>query len=190
MNRPYPWLKYLDAHAIQFPDIPIEGMRVRNDAGERLGKIEGFIVDSDSGRPYYVVVDAGGWFKSKEFLVPVGLTRLDSDHDSLVVELSKDRISRFPGFDTHEFAQLQEGDLKRLNDDICQVCSIEIISYAADEPWNAAWDRPHYEKPDWWSALPERPDRMGDNAFATQVDYPPADRDRDWRRHASLPFRA
>jgi hypothetical protein len=49
-------------------------------------------VDSNSSRPYYVVVDTGGWFKSKHFLLPVGLTRFDADSQVLVTELSRERI--------------------------------------------------------------------------------------------------
>src|SRR5262245_19188840 len=110
MDHTFPWLRYLDAGRIETSDFAVNGMQVRNDALERLGKVEGFIVDSDSGQPYYVVVDAGGWFKSKDYLVPIGLTRLDGDHDSLIVDLSKDRIRRFPGFDKDEFSKLSKDD--------------------------------------------------------------------------------
>ena len=50
-------------------------MDVESPSGEHLGDVDGFIVDSESGRPYYVVVDAGGWFKSKHFLLPIGHAR-------------------------------------------------------------------------------------------------------------------
>ena len=29
--------------------------------------LEGFIIDVNSARPYYVVVNAGGWFRSNHF---------------------------------------------------------------------------------------------------------------------------
>src|SRR5205823_2503622 len=114
--------------------IDFEGLKVRNAATEKLGEIDGFIVDADRGRPYYVVVDAGGWFKSKHFLLPIGEVRLDDDNDALVTELSKDRVKRFPGFDKDEFAKLSEADIRRMNDEICAVYDVTAVSYSTNEP--------------------------------------------------------
>ena len=43
-----------------------------------LGEVDGFIVDVNDRRPYYVVVTAGNWFKSKYVLLPVGQTIFDA----------------------------------------------------------------------------------------------------------------
>ena len=76
MDHPYPWLKYLPADDLDDDTVDFDGMKLEEPSGKTLGKVEGFIVDSDSGRPYYAVIDAGGWFKSKHFLLPVGHVRL------------------------------------------------------------------------------------------------------------------
>jgi PRC-barrel domain len=149
MNHPKPWLRYITADKISDKTLPLDGMKVRNDAQEKLGRVDGLIVDSESGRPYYIVVDAGGWFKSKEFLAPIGQVHLDSDKDSLVLSLSKEQINRFPGFDTGEFDELTDGDIKRINDQICEVYE-PGATYAADEPYSSAWDRSQYATPTWW----------------------------------------
>src|SRR5258706_2464159 len=39
---------------------------------ERLGVLDGFIVDSQSGRPIYHVIDSRGWFAGRRYVVPVG----------------------------------------------------------------------------------------------------------------------
>jgi PRC-barrel domain len=150
MNHPKPWLRYIAGDKISDKTLPLDGLKVRNDAHEKLGSVDGLIVDSESGRPYYIVVDAGGWFKSKQFLVPIGQVHLDSDKDSLVLSLSRKQINRFPGFDTGEFDELTDGDIKRINDQICEVYE-PGLTYAADEPYSAAWDRSHYATPSWWS---------------------------------------
>src|SRR5262245_60642316 len=103
MNRPLPWLRYVDASSLDDDRIDFDGLNVESPTGEHLGDVDGFIVDSKSSRPYYVVVDAGGWFKSKHFLLPVGHTRFDADQEVLVTELSRERIERFPGFDKGNF---------------------------------------------------------------------------------------
>ncbi len=72
MKHPYPWLKYVVADRMHSGDANFDGMPVESPTGEKLGSIDGFIVDAASPRPYYVVVDAGGWFKSRHFLLPVG----------------------------------------------------------------------------------------------------------------------
>jgi hypothetical protein len=167
-------LRYIDADDLDDDTFDFNGLKVRNDAGETLGKVDGFIVDADSARPYYVVVDAGGWFKSKHFLLPVGHARLDADGDALVANLTKERINRFPGFDKDAFEKLSDADLKRMNDSICEVTSVTAMVYSPEEPYSAAWDRPQFRQPDWWNTEPSLPDRMGDHAFAAGVEYPPS----------------
>src|SRR5689334_554648 len=174
VDHPLPWLRYIDADEVGDVNLDFDGMKVRNAAMEKLGEVDGFIVDSDTARPYYVVVDSGGWFKSKHFLVPIGHVKLDDDRDALVTDLSKDRVHRFPGFDKHEFEKFSEEDIRRMNNDICTACSVSVVSYSASEPIQSAWDRPQFSRPTWWNANPTRPDRMGDKAYESTVDYPPA----------------
>ena len=166
MDHPLPWLRYLDADEMDDNTIDLDGMNVKSPAGDHLGDVDGFIVDSQSGRPYYVVVDAGGWFKSKHFLMPIGHVRLDADADSLVADIDRNRVSKFPGFDKDAFDKLTVSDLKRLNDDTCSACSIEgvAIVYGADEPFEKAWNRPDFKSPDWWRSNPPQPERIGDRA--------------------------
>jgi hypothetical protein len=175
VDHPLPWLRYLDADDMDDDAIDFDDIDVESPSGEHLGNVDGFIVDSHSGRPYYVVVDSGGWFKSKHFLIPVGHIRFNADDESLVADIGRDRIDRFPGFDKDEFARLSLDDLKRLNDATCAACSIEGVSivYAASEPMSAAWDRPDFQYPDWWRAQPSLPDRMGDKAVTTGAENPP-----------------
>ena len=156
MNRPLPWLRYVDASSLNDDVVDFDGLNVESPTGEHLGDVEGFIVDANSSRPYYVVVDAGGWFKSKHFLLPVGHTRFDADEEVLVTELSRERIDRFPGFDKDNFEKLSDEDWKRFNNETCQACTITGVSvvYAANEPYAAAWERADYSYPDWWQASP------------------------------------
>jgi len=112
VDHPLPWLRYVDADDIDDNTIDFEGMEVKSSSGDHLGDVDGFIVDSESARPYYVVVDAGGWFKSKHFLLPIGHARFDTDADSLVADVTRDRVSKFPGFDKDEFDRLTVADLK------------------------------------------------------------------------------
>jgi hypothetical protein len=163
-----PFLRYVDADDIDDQTLDIDGMKVRNDAGDALGTVDGLIVDGGSGRTYYIVVNAGGWFKSKQFLLPIGEVRLDNDRDALVVNLTKDQVNRFPGFDNDEFEKLSEADIKRINDDICAVFT-PGATYGATEPYSAAWSRSSYQYPDWWDE-PASP-RTGNTASDVGGEY-------------------
>jgi hypothetical protein len=157
-------LRYIEADKIEDRTLDLDGMKVRNNADEKLGAVDGLIVDGDSGRTYYIVVDAPGWFSSKQWLLPIGQAHLDADRDALVANLSKDQVSRFPGFDKDEFEMLSENDIKRINDDIGMVLE-PTASYKADEPYYEAWSRRFYEYPDWWAGMPMIPP---DPAFANE----------------------
>ena len=153
MEHPKPWLKYVDADDVADETLELDGMKVRNDIGDKLGEVDGLIVDETSGRTYYLVVDAGGWFKSKHFLLPIGQTHLDDDRDALVVNLTKEQINGFPGFDKDQFATLGEADILRINQE-----TLAVVEPAYSGPsiarYDAAWERPSYREPEWWLGEP------------------------------------
>ena len=157
MDHPYSWLKYLPADELDDDqndqDVELNGMKVESPSGENLGKVEGFVVDSDSGRPYYAVVDAGGWFKSKHFLLPVGHVRFDAGQKALMADTPKERVERFPGFDLSTFDKMSADDLKRLNVETLQACTVAgvVYAYSETEPYTAAWDRADFSYPSWWT---------------------------------------
>jgi len=184
VDHPLPWLRYVDTDDLEDDTIDFDDIDIQSATGEHLGNADGFIVDSHSGRPYYVVVDSGGWFKSKHFLVPVGHVRFDADNEVLVADLDRSRVNKFPGFDRDEFETMSGDDLRRLNNEICSACSIEgvAIVYAADEPFANAWNRPDFQYPDWWRANPRLPERMGERAVTAGAESRPA---RDTRPEAS-----
>jgi hypothetical protein len=175
VNQPLSWLRYVDADKVSAPDLDFDDLKVRNAAMETLGSVEGFIVDSASMRPYYVVVDSGGWFKSKDFLVPIGHAHIDDDRDALVVDISKERIDRFPGFDRSEFERLNEDGIRRMNDAICSVVDDAPVASGASDPLSAAWGRPAYRQPDWWSSAAARLDSAASPIAVTETGYLPAD---------------
>lgn len=59
--------------------------------GDKIGTIRDALVEANSGRMQYFIVDAGGWFSSKEVLVPVGHSRLEDD-GVYFDDLTKDQV--------------------------------------------------------------------------------------------------
>jgi PRC-barrel domain protein len=161
MNHPRPWLRYVEADDLDTPadEFGFDDMHVHGTSGDHLGKVNGFVVDAGSGRPYYVVVDAGGWFKSKYFLVPIGHVAFDRSEKRLTADLTRERVHKFPGFDRDEFEKLSEDDLNRMDDQIVAACCpTEMVDRS--KPSTAFDQLTHYKSPSWWNADFYRPDRV------------------------------
>jgi len=133
MDHPRPSLRYVKAEDLQ--GQPFAGLDVEGSDGEKLGDVNGFIVDANTRRPQYVVIDAGGWFKTKHALIPVG--HITMSGAALRGDLTKDRVKRFPGVDLDEFARWSGDQLARFDVDITAVCC-------------EGGRRPHDMTPHWW----------------------------------------
>ena len=94
----------------------VEGTLVYSPTGERLGRIENFMVDKYTGRVAYAVLSFGGTFGIGEALLPLPWTLLSYDvkSDGYVLRLTKDQISRAPKFkasEAPEFSKQYRRDL-------------------------------------------------------------------------------
>jgi len=105
VDHPKENLRIVDAKDME-PLAGFDHTPVTSSTGDTLGNVDGFVVDTASGEPCYVVVDAGGWFKSRHFLLPMQKARLDTPQHCVTAELSKDDVNEFPGFDKSEFKEL------------------------------------------------------------------------------------
>lgn len=75
------------------------GAKVYGANEEKIGTIDDVILDSESSRELYAVVDSGGWLKSRRFLVPSESLRSRSeDPESFYVPLTRDQIEDLPEF--------------------------------------------------------------------------------------------
>ena len=81
---------------------------------DKIGKIEGALVESTTGRIRYLIVDAGGWFSSKEVLVPAGLARIVGD-DVFFDSLTKAQVEAMEQYDhdyQYSYKEQYENDRK------------------------------------------------------------------------------
>lgn len=65
---------------------------------EKVGKVEGALVESVSGLIRYLIVDVGGWFNTKQVLIPAGLARIVGD-DIYFDSLTKDQVDAMEEYD-------------------------------------------------------------------------------------------
>lgn len=83
---------------------------VRSEADEALGTLDGILIDEPTGRPRYVVVDGGGLFAHRRYLLPIRDVRFDGPSRVLRVDLSKQLAQRYPAFDADAFQAMTEAD--------------------------------------------------------------------------------
>jgi hypothetical protein len=141
MDHPRPELKYVDAKDLDSSGMKFDGTEVDGIDGEKLGDVEGFVIDVATGRPRHVAVSAG-WLFHKHFLLPIGHVQLRADRSKLIADVTKERVDRFPGFDKSEFEQLSADQLKQLDETLARACS------SGDE---VTIDfESHYATPEWW----------------------------------------
>jgi len=78
----------------------LTGDRVRNGAGEDLGKVEQIMIEISSGRVAYVVLSFGGFLGigDKLFAVPWSALRLDEGEHEFILDVDRQTLDNAPGF--------------------------------------------------------------------------------------------
>jgi ferritin-like metal-binding protein YciE len=105
-------LRYIAAK--ELPGATEEGeLHIHNDEGEHLGTLDGFVVDSRSGRPIYYVVDSRGWFVGRRYVVPVGQIEPGEPATELHTTLTRNELSRYPEFSPSAFLAMEDSDALR-----------------------------------------------------------------------------
>jgi len=172
MDRPRPELKYLPVDELDRSKMRLGNFTVEDPAGETLGTLEGFIIDLNTARPYYLVVKARAWFRAKHVLIPIGHAALDAGSRRVVADVPGARVKRFPGFDLDSFSKLTPEDFDRMAQEIARVCCPDHVIVPTQllsvlENWA------HYRTPAWWNHEPRakaRPSASGEHQFAERHD--------------------
>ncbi len=79
----------------------LEGDKVVNSLGEHLGEIKEIMLDLESGKIDYIVVEFGGFLGLgvKYFAIPFRLIKLDAANRRFVFEQTREVLEKAPGFD-------------------------------------------------------------------------------------------
>lgn len=77
------------------------GMPVQNHRNERLGRIEDVVIDLETGRVSYAVLATDRDLDRQQKLVAIPITSLRParDHDTLMLDVERQRLQRVTGFD-------------------------------------------------------------------------------------------
>jgi len=81
----------------------LKGYEAKDSADNKVGKIDGVIADANSMQPRYMVVDSGGLFSSKKYVVPVGdVAQIDDDKKHVYFKTLNKSIlenGKYPNYD-------------------------------------------------------------------------------------------
>lgn len=84
--------------------------KVRNAAGEDLGKIEELSIDVNTGRVAYAVLSFGGILKmgNKLFAIPWEALQIDPQNKQFILNVDKSRLENATGFDKDNWPDMAD----------------------------------------------------------------------------------
>lgn len=139
-------LRYVDAG--ELPEFRYREFRIINRARQDLGSVDGFIIENRSRRPVYVVVDSGGWFVGRRYLVPIGMLDADLPMRAFRTDLDRDTIHLYPEFNAAAFLAMSDEEVHRYEHRLLRIITPEDSRTAQ---WRErGYDEiPQYRPPTW-----------------------------------------
>ena len=144
-------LRFVDAGKLEDADAKLDHLLVYGWGHEKLGQLDGFIMDTATAAVQYAVVNGGGWLKSKRFLLPIGhIDRFDAQKKELMTDVSKDAIRLFPEFDKDKLLAMSDEQLREYEQLMSAACCpdevmVEELVWVHDAG-------AHFRQPSWWRA--------------------------------------
>lgn len=78
----------------------VEGTKVYNAAGDKLGSIDDLMIDKRSGQVRYAVLEFGGFLGmgTDRYPLPWNMLKYDTEKEGYVVPLDKERLDQAPRY--------------------------------------------------------------------------------------------
>lgn len=97
----------------------LTGDRVRNQAGEDLGKVEEIMLDVPTGQVAYVVISFGGFLGigDKLFAVPWRALSLNERDHTFLLDVDRRQLEEAPGFDRDHWPDMADPSWTEQMDD-------------------------------------------------------------------------
>lgn len=144
-------LRYVDVEELQRSNAGLMvGAEIRDRNDEKVGELDGFVVDAVTGRPKYAVIEAGGWFKSERYLLPIG--HLDVAPDgNCTVDIARSAIERYPEFDESRWLRASSEKRWAFEYETLSACCPEDAGLVGAGEKAVNFDRwAHHHEPAWW----------------------------------------
>jgi ferritin-like metal-binding protein YciE len=128
------------------PEAREREVHLHNATGEHLGTLDGFVVDSETGRPIYYVIDSRGWFVGRRYVVPVGQIDADEGATALRTTLTRAELARYPEFSPSAFTAMDDTDAVRYERRLHRIFAPDTRPYDGRPVYE---NLPVYRTPTW-----------------------------------------
>ena len=172
-ERPKPTsrLKFVPAMAASKDYGAHERLPVVSSANEELGTFDGLIIDSTTQEPRYAIVDSGGLFIHRRYLLPFDGVTFNVEQRTLRVEVARDIASRYPSFDPDEFKKMSDSELRRYENRLLRLFPPTRERGAAAAP---AATPEWIMTGTWITVAPEQAGRLNDDTRPFANEFRPA----------------
>lgn len=103
-------LRYVDSHNVQSDGACLDRVDVRGEIGQRIGSLDGVIVDVEAGRVRYFVVYSGNGGVPRWKILPFVSARLDRGHRTLCVDFDRALAAPFSKLDRDAFPTVADDE--------------------------------------------------------------------------------
>ncbi len=105
-------------HAAVISSDHVEGTKVYNTVGDKLGSIDDLMIDKVSGQVRYAVLEFGGFLGmgTDRYPLPWNMLKYDTTKEGYVVPLDKDRLEDAPRYASEERPEYDDAYGRRVND--------------------------------------------------------------------------
>lgn len=88
----------------------ITGNSARNRRGENIGNLKDIVIDADSGKVAYGVLDFGGFLGigNKLFAVPWSAIDVDTKNAEMIIDVDKNTLEKAEGFDQNNWPDFSD----------------------------------------------------------------------------------
>jgi ferritin-like metal-binding protein YciE len=128
------------------PEAREREVHLHNATGEHLGTLDGFVVDNETGRPIYYVIDSRGWFVGRRYVVPVGQIDADGGATALRTTLTRAELAKYPEFSPSAFTAMDDTDALRYERRLHRIFAPDTQPYAGRPVYE---NLPVYRTPTW-----------------------------------------
>jgi len=101
-------LRFLTTDRIETSLGRLHEVTVMTSSNQRLGTLDGVLVDPDERRVQYLVVAARSWFKTRHYLVPLSTARFVDGGHQLETDIDADALDRLAQVNPTQFHDLAD----------------------------------------------------------------------------------
>ena len=105
-------------HSAVISSDHVEGTKVYNTLGDKLGSIDDLMIDKVSGQVRYAVLEFGGFLGmgTDRYPLPWNMLKYDTTKEGYVVPLDKDRLEDAPRYASEKRPEYDDAYGRRVND--------------------------------------------------------------------------